>query len=82
LRGPSGRPDERGRTGPETAAVFREPILTELSESGEEGTTHEKERSVSTETKPLDHAGLPRKAVQRYWEEGHRRNDNNDRSAA
>jgi hypothetical protein len=79
-REPSGRPDDRERAGSGTAAVFRELKLTGLSEPGEEGTIHEKERSMSTETKTPDHAGLPRKAVHRHWDEGHRRNGNNDGS--
>ena len=37
---------------------------------------------MSTETKTPDHAGLPRKAVHMHRDEGHRRNDNNDGSAA
>ncbi len=80
MRGPSGRPDGRGRSGSGTAAVFREPSLTGICGPGEEGTTHEKERSVSTETKTPDHAGLPRTAVHRHRYDGNRRNYNNDGS--
>ena len=67
-REPSGRPDDRGRAGSGTAAVFREPSLTGISEPSEGGTTREKERSMNTETKTLDHAGLPCKAAQRHWD--------------
>ena len=65
-REPSGRPDDRGLAGSGTAAVFRAPSLTSISESSEERTTREKERIMSTETKTPDYAVLPRKAAQRH----------------
>jgi hypothetical protein len=56
---PFGRPDNRGRAGPEIAAVFRCPNLTGLSEPSEGGNTHEKEPSMSSETRERRAAPAP-----------------------
>ncbi len=56
-REPSGRTDKPVRAGPETAAVFRGASLTSISVSSEGETIHEKEQSMSTETKDRKETG-------------------------
>ena len=64
---PSGRPDNRGRAGPEAAAGFRGRSLISFSESSEGEDIYEKERSMSTETKP-DYAGMAHEGIRKMNE--------------